>query len=158
MNPEVSSSRWPKVGEHFSQTPRAKKIAWIGTYIGAGFAEIIGLGIALAPSLWVGLFTEQAPVSDFATTYLIIVAPTYGFMATGFVFAFSAQGAGHVVWPFLAYTIRTLIAAGGGILAVQAFHAGMAGIAVIVAVSYVIFAPICGIAMLSKTVWEKRTP
>ncbi|GAA4498553.1 MATE family efflux transporter [Gluconacetobacter tumulicola] len=140
------------------QTARARKMAWVGTYIGAGFAEIVGLGIALAPALWAGMFTTQAAVSDFATTYLAIVAPTYGFMATGFVFAFAAQGAGHAFWPFLAYTIRTLLAAGGGIVAVHVFHAGMTGLSMIVAASYVIFAPICGVAMLSKTVWQVRPP
>ncbi|WP_395372527.1 MATE family efflux transporter [Komagataeibacter diospyri] len=60
-----------------------------------------------------------------------------------------AIGAGHAFWLFLAYTVRTLLAAGGGIGAVHVCHAGMTGLSIIVAASYVIFAPICGIAMLS---------
>ncbi|GBR40002.1 MATE efflux family protein [Neoasaia chiangmaiensis NBRC 101099] len=136
---------------------RARRIAWIGTYVGAGFAEIVGVGVALAPSLWAGLFTDELSVIDPASTYLQIVAPTYGFMAAGFVFAFSAQGAGHALWPFLAYTARTLLAAGASLVAVNVFHAGMPTLSLIVALSYIIFAPISGIAMISHRVWHGAT-
>ena len=89
----------------------------------------------------------------FTTIYLTIVAPTYGFMAAGFVFAFAAQGTSHVLWPFLAYLARKLLAAGGGMVAVSVFHAGMAGLSAIVAVSYIVFAPICGVPMFSGRLW-----
>ncbi|NHN90040.1 MATE family efflux transporter [Acetobacter conturbans] len=132
---------------------RARRIAWVGVCVGAAFAEIVGLAVALAPGLWTGIFTGQAPVAGFATTYLTIVAPTYGFMAAGFVFAFAAQGAGHVLWPFLAYLARTLLAAGGGMVAMSVFHTGMAGLSATVAVSYIVFAPICGVPMFSRRLW-----
>jgi putative MATE family efflux protein len=136
------------------QPSRARRIALIGASVGSVFAEIVGLTVALLPALWSGLFTGQAPVTLFATIYLTTVAPTYGFMAAGFVFAFAVQGAGHALWPFLAYTIRTLLAAGGGMIAVHILHAGMAGLSAAVAVSYVVFAPICGVPMLSKRLWR----
>ena len=136
------------------QAARARRIALIGASVGGAFAEIVGLAVALAPTLWSGLFTGQAPVTIIATAYLTMVAPTYGFMAAGFVFAFAAQGAGHALWPFLAYTMRTLLAAGGGIVAVHVLHAGMVGLSAVVAASYIVFAPICGVPMLSRRLWR----
>lgn len=136
------------------QAARARRIALIGAGVGGAFAEMTGLAVALAPTLWSGLFTGQAPVMMIATTYLAMVAPTYGFMAVGFVFAFAAQGAGHALWPFLAYTVRTLLAAGGGMVAVYVLHAGMGGLSVVVAASYIVFAPICGAPMLSRQLWR----
>jgi len=136
------------------QAARAHRIALIGASVAGAFAEIVGLAVALTPTHWSGLFTGQAPVTIIATTYLTMVSPTYGFMAAGFVFAFAVQGAGHALWPFLAYTTRTLLAAGGGMVAVQVFHAGMATLSAAVAVSYIVFAPICGVPMLFRRLWR----
>ena len=63
-------------------------------------------------------------------TYLRIVAPAYSALGFGFVVAFAAQGAGHVLWPFVASVARILVAAGLGWIAVGYFGAGMATLAV----------------------------
>ena len=41
------------------------------------------------------------------TTYLRIVAPAYAALGFGFVIAFAAQGAGHVLWPLVAAVARS---------------------------------------------------
>ncbi|MBM9400018.1 MATE family efflux transporter [Gluconacetobacter azotocaptans] len=133
---------------------RARRIAWMSSAIGAGFAEIVGVTVALFPGLWTHLFSTAPQVLQPAATYLHIVAPLYGLMALGFVFSFAAQGAGHVLWPFLAVTARMIVAAGIGVIAVRAFGIGMPGLSLIVAASFALYAPLCTIAMIRKSVWK----
>ncbi len=133
---------------------RAREIAWKSSLVGVGFTEAIGLVVALAPGLWLHLFSQEPSVLGPATTYLHIVAPAYGFLGLGFVISFAAQGAGHVLWPFLGVTTRLLVAAGLGWIAVAVFGAGMAGLATIVAAALAAYALVCILAMFSKTVWS----
>jgi putative MATE family efflux protein len=133
---------------------RAKRIAWIGGLMGAGLTETIGLLAALFPSAWLHLFSNDAAVLAPAATYLHIVAPAYGALGLGFVLSFAAQGAGHVLWPFLGGTTRMLISAGLGWLAVAQFHASMSALSAIVAAATVGFALICATATLSGAIWR----
>ncbi len=97
-----------------------------------------------------GLCTVLGP----GATYLRIVAPSYAALGFGFVIAFAAQGAGHVLWPFVGAFSRLLFAAGGGWLAVSHFGGGMQSVAVMVCASLVSYALICGVAMASGAVWR----
>jgi Na+-driven multidrug efflux pump len=133
---------------------RAKRIAWIGAFAGAGLTEAIGLLAALFPGTWLHLFSHDAAVLAPATTYLRIVAPVYGAIGLGFVLSFAAQGAGHVLWPFLGGTSRMLISAGIGWLAVAVFGAGMATLSAIVAAAMLVFVAICVTATLSGVIWR----
>jgi putative MATE family efflux protein len=132
---------------------RARRIAWISCGVGVALTGSIGLVIAAYPPLWVTLFSHDAEVLREAATYLRIVAPTYAALGFGFVLAFAAQGAGHVLWPFVAAIARILVAAGLGWLAVTRFDAGMAGLAAMVAASLIAYAAICSLIMLSRGVW-----
>lgn len=134
---------------------RAREAAWTGALVGAGFTGVVGLVIALRPELWAGLFTDEADVLAPAATYLSIVAPAYGLFGLGFVVSFAGQGAGHMLWPFLGVTVRLVVAAGLGWVAVSVFGAGMATLAAIVALSFVAYAAVCCVAMVSKTVWGR---
>jgi Na+-driven multidrug efflux pump len=91
-------------------------------------------------------------------TYLRIVAPAYGALGLGFVIAFAAQGAGHVLWPFVGAASRLIIAAGCGWLAVSYFGAGMATLAAMVAASLVSYAVICAAAMFFGGIWKIQLP
>jgi putative MATE family efflux protein len=135
--------------------PRAREIAWTGGLVGAGFTGLVGLVVALYPGLWLNLFTDEADVLGPATTYLSIVAPAYGLFGLGFVVSFAGQGAGHMLWPFLGVTGRLVVAAGLGWVAVSVFGAGIATLAAIVAVSFVAYAAVCCVVMVSKTVWGR---
>jgi len=115
----------------------------------------IGLIVALYPPLWLTLFSHDADVLREGTTYLRIVAPAYAALGFGFVIAFAAQGAGHVLWPFIASAARVLLAAGCGWIAVGRFGAGMAGLASMVTASLVAYAAICTIVMVSPAVWRR---
>ena len=88
-------------------------------------------------------------------TYMRIVTPAYAALGFGFVVAFAVQGAGHVLWPFVASVGRIVVAAGLGWVAVGYFGAGMAALASMVAASLVAYAAICSIAMFSNKVWRK---
>jgi putative MATE family efflux protein len=136
------------------QGARARSIAWISAFVGAGIVGTIGCIVASYPPLWLGLFSQQPDVLREGATYLRFVAPAYTALGFGFVIAFAAQGAGHVLWPFIASLARILIAAGGGFLVVGQFGGGMASLAAMVTAALIGYAAICGIAMLSRTIWH----
>jgi len=137
------------------QIARARRIAWISSFVGLVLTGSIGLVVALFPLLWLHLFSHDSDVLRQGMIYLRIVAPAYSALGFGFVVAFAAQGAGHVLWPFVASVSRILVAAGLGWIAVGYFGAGMAALASMVAASLVAYAAICSIAMLSNRVWRK---
>ena len=105
---------------------RAAAIAPLaGTLIGAGFSEAVGLVVGVFPAVWVGLFSRETPVLEAGGTYLHAVAPFYAAVGTTFILSFVSQGAGRPLWPFLAGTVRLLIAAGVGMIAVDDWGADM---------------------------------
>jgi putative MATE family efflux protein len=136
------------------QVARAKQIAWVSVAVGVGLTETIGLIVALWPLSWLHLFSHDANVLAPAMTYLHIVAPAYGLLGFGFVISFAAQGAGHVLWPYLGSTLRMIIAAGIGLIAVKFLGAGMPGLAAIVAASLAAYTLVTAIAMTSHKVWS----
>jgi putative MATE family efflux protein len=136
------------------QVARAKRIAWTSSYVGAGIAGSIGLIVAIFPMLWLHLFSHDPHVLAAGSTYLRIVAPAYGALGLGFVIAFAAQGAGHVLWPFVGATSRLVLAAGCGWIAVSYLGGGMAALAAMVSTSLVAYAVICATAMFSEAVWR----
>jgi Na+-driven multidrug efflux pump len=135
---------------------RARRIAWIGTAIGATFTEFVGLAVALFPALWIGLFSHQQQIMETGTLYLRVVGPSYA--ANGIVFClnFAAQGSGRVLWPFLAGAMRLAIAGGGGWIAVSALHVSAPVLFAIVAASSISGALVCVAADLSGSLWRTR--
>jgi putative MATE family efflux protein len=138
------------------QVARAKRITWTSSFVGAGIVEAIGLVAAIFPVLWLHLFSHDPEVLAAGSTYLRIVAPTYGALGLGFVIAFAAQGTGHVLWPFVGAASRLLLAAGCGWIAVSYFGGGMATLASMVSASLVVYAMICATAMVSGAVWRNQ--
>jgi len=98
---------------------RAIRTAWIGAAIAGGLTEAIGLGAALYPRAWLGLFGSDTIMLDVGAQYLRIVGPFYGFFGLGLALYFASQGAGRLGWPLLAAFVRVLAAAGGGYLALR---------------------------------------
>ena len=136
------------------EVARARKIGWTGSIVGMLMTGTIGLVLAVFPLLWLHLFSHDAEVVQGGATYMHIVAPAYCALGFGFVVSFAAQGAGHVLWPFVSSVARILIAAGGGWIAVGSFGAGMAGLATMVTISLIAYAAICLVVMASHTVWH----
>jgi hypothetical protein len=68
--------------------------------------------------------------------YLRIVGPSYAFLGMGLALFFASQGAGRIVWPFLAVTSRLLVVAAGGWLVVDWFGGGANALFALVAASF----------------------
>ena len=98
---------------------RAKQIAWVGAAFAAAICLAIGLTVAVFPSAWVGLFSSDAAVLDSGARYLRTVAPFYALLATGIALYFASQGAGRVLPPMLAGTVRLALVLIGGLAVVS---------------------------------------
>jgi len=135
---------------------RARRVAWTGAILGAIVTEAIGLTAALFPSAWLHLFNHNPAVVASGITYLRLVAPFYGAIGFGFLLIFASIGAGRIALPFLAGNIRIVVAAGGGWLAVTAFHASLSELFAIIAASSLLY----GVALLCTFLaisWKRRS-
>lgn len=93
---------------------RARRIAWTGGAFAALTVGAVGLLAAVWPDLWARLFTAEPAVLAAAREYLTWSGPAYGFFGLGLCLYFAAQGAGRVLGPVLAGTLRLLLVALGG--------------------------------------------
>ena len=118
--------------------PRAMRVAWTGALMAAAVTEAIGLGAALAPRAWLGLFSVDAGVLAAGTTYLRTVGPVYGFFGLGLALYFASQGAGRLGWPLVAGALRLTVAGGGGWLAMH-WGADLAGLFRVMALALFVF-------------------
>jgi Na+-driven multidrug efflux pump len=94
--------------------PRARQVAWTAGTASALSVGLVGLVVAVKPSLWVSLFTSDPGVSAAASTYFVFAGPAFGFFGLGVCLYFSSQGAAKVGGPVLASTLRLLIVGVGG--------------------------------------------
>ncbi|GAB7194855.1 MATE family efflux transporter [Dickeya oryzae] len=117
------------------QKMRAQRIAWVGAAVAFTFTELLGLGVAVYPRLWLSLFSDDNAILAAGSLYLRNVAPCYGAIGIGMALYFAGQGAKRVLWPVLAGTVRMVIAAAVGWLAVTQYGAGLTSLFTIVALS-----------------------
>jgi putative MATE family efflux protein len=97
--------------------PRARHVAWVGGAMAALATGAVGLVVAVWPAAWAGLFTGKAEVIHYASMYLRTAGPAFALFGLGLTLYFASQGAGRVVGPVLAGTLRlAVIIAGGWIL------------------------------------------
>jgi putative MATE family efflux protein len=136
------------------QVARARRIAWTGAIFAALVLEAIGLFVAVLPQAWMGMFTNEPAVLATGSLYLRQVGPFYGFVGLGLLIYFASQGAGTILWPFLAGTLRLLIAAVLGWIAVTRFHASLGVLFALVALSSVAYAAISAAALM-RAGWGK---
>lgn len=100
---------------------RARQVAWTGGICAGILIGSIGLFVALFPNIWTGMFTDNLPVMQSAGLYFAWVGPFYGLYGVGLCLYFASQGAGMVLGPVIAGTIRLVVVAlGGWILATNA--------------------------------------
>jgi putative MATE family efflux protein len=93
---------------------RARRVAWTGGLYAAALIGVIGLIVAIWPDLWSRLFTSDRDVMVSAGSYFTWAAPTYGVYGLGLCLFFASQGAGKVLWPVTAGTLRLLVIVVGG--------------------------------------------
>jgi putative MATE family efflux protein len=124
------------VGTHIGagRTQRAKEIAWAGAALAASISLAIGVSVALFPLAWVGLFSSDAAVLESGSRYLRTVAPFYPLLAAGIALYFASQGAGRVLRPVLAGTVRLALVLAGGFLV-----ASLQGVFVVIAAAMIAF-------------------
>lgn len=129
------------------QLHRARKITKIGAMIAFLFMTSIGLIIGTFPELWLTVFSEDKNVLSIGTSYLGKIAPFYGFIAVGMTLYFAAIGMKRVFWPVLAGTIRMIIAAFIGWVAVMNFDAGLSTLFSLLVVSILVYFTVTVVSM-----------
>ena len=90
---------------------RARRVAWTAAAQSAALLGGIGLVVALVPSIWSGLFSNDAAVRAAADQYLRLAGPAFAFFGLGLTLFFASQGAGRVLGPVLAGTLRLAVVA-----------------------------------------------
>jgi putative MATE family efflux protein len=129
------------------QSVRAVRVAWAGGAVVAAITGAIGVVTAIAPGLWMNLFTQDAEVLAFGASYLNIVGGFYGFFGLGLALFFASQGAGRMFWPLTGSMGRLVILVVGGWLCVQVFETSAAGLFAVVALSLVVYGSTLAIAI-----------
>ena len=109
-------------------------VAWAGAALAASVSLAIGVTVWLFPLAWVGLFSADAAVLDSGSQYLRTVAPFYPLLAAGIALYFASQGAGRVLRPVLAGTVRLAMVIGGGLLV-----ASLQGVFIVIAAAMITF-------------------
>jgi len=92
---------------------RARSVAWTAGSASAFNLGVIGLVVALFPDLWAGLFTTDEAVLEYARQYLRIAGLAFPFFGIGLTLYFASQGAGKMIGPVLAGTVRLVLVVGG---------------------------------------------
>jgi putative MATE family efflux protein len=121
------------------QTQRALRVAWMGAGIVCAITGAIGLTTAVAPALWMNLFTQDAAVREFGGAYLRIVGAFYGLYGFGLALFFASQGAGRMFWPLAGSMARLVIVALGGWACIHWLQASASGFFVVVAASLAVY-------------------
>jgi putative MATE family efflux protein len=130
------------------QYGRARRIAWTGAITIAVVCGTIGLIVALQPSLWLNLFSDDAEVARFGALYLRIVGPAYLCFGLGLGLFFVSQGFGRGVAAMNANAARLIASAGAGLAAVYWLDLGVAGFCAAVATGFCLYAALLVYAVL----------
>jgi Na+-driven multidrug efflux pump len=94
---------------------RARRVARTAAGVAVVALGTIGLVVTLVPDAWSGLFTADPAVRAAANLYLRSAGWGFAFVGLGLSLYFASQGAGKVVGPVLAGTVRLLVVALGGL-------------------------------------------
>lgn len=90
---------------------RARRVAWTGGALSFLALGAVGLIVLTWPGLWAGLFTDNLAVLASARSYLTWAGAGYAPFGLGLCLYFASQGAGKVLGPVLAGTIRLALVA-----------------------------------------------
>jgi putative MATE family efflux protein len=122
------------------QYDRARQIAWMGAGIIAVVCGVLGLVVAIQPSLWLALFSDSAEVERIGALYLRVVGPVYVCFGLGFGLFFASQGFGRGFAAMSVNAARLVVTAGAGLVAVYALGLGIASLFAAVAVGFCLYA------------------
>ena len=131
---------------------RVRRIGWTGGLAVFVLTGMIGVMVAIAPDIWIGLFTADAEAAAIARRYLAIAGPFFAFFGLGQALYFATQGTGDMTAPFAAGCARLLVAGGGSAVIVLLLDLPLVWLFVCVAAGFVVFG-----SMLAYAVWRGRT-
>jgi Na+-driven multidrug efflux pump len=153
----VGAALTAMVGTNFGarQHRRARRIAWTGAAMAGVIAACIGVVVAVAPDLWLGLFTADPAVLAQGRLYLTIVGPVYGLFGFAMALYFASQGTGSMLWPLAGNLARVTIAIGGGFLVLDVFGLGSGALFACVATGIAALALVLFGSTFSRT-WLPR--
>lgn len=137
------------------RTDRALRVAWTGSLAAAAIVGTIGLVLAVAPDLWLGLFLDpsETAVREAGRAYFRIVAPLYAFFALGLALYFASQGAGRMGWPVTASLCRMAVAVGGALLLGATTGMGVDGVFAAIAAGMLVYGTLT-VAAVRITRWR----
>lgn len=138
------------VGTHIGagRAAGAKRIAWVGAGFAACISLVIGVAVSTFPLAWVGIFSSDAAVLEHGSSYLRTVAPFYPLLAAGIALYFASQGAGRVLRPILAGTVRLAIVIAGGLMVES-----LQGVFVVIAAAMIAFGALT-VWFVASTRWK----
>jgi len=144
------------VGTHIGagRAERAKNIAWTGTGLACSLSLVIGAAVTIFPLAWVRLFSADPDVLAAGGSYLRTVGLTYPFLALGIALYFASQGAGKILLPVLAGTVRLVVIVAGG-FALLAAGAGLQAIFALIAFGMFVLGTLAALAV-GRTDWAAR--
>ena len=122
------------------QPQRALRAAWAGAAVVFVITGAIGLAAAVAPAVWMNLFTTDAAVREVGSLYLNIVGGFYGLFGFGLALFFASQGAGRMAWPLGASMTRMAMVGVGGWVCVSLLQAPAQAFFTVVAISFAAYA------------------
>ena len=93
---------------------RARNVAWTAGAAAGLSLGLLGIIVAIKPSLWVSLFTSDPGVTQAAYSYFAWAGPAFGFFGMGTCLYFSSQGAAKMLGPVLSGTLRLVLVGVGG--------------------------------------------
>jgi len=137
------------------QVQRARNVAWTGAWLAAVILALLGLVVVLWPSVWSGIFSQDAQVLVFANMYLRTAGPAFGLFGMGLVLYFASLGAGHVLGPVLAGSMRLAVVIAGGMWLMPNGNGSAQSLFIVVATAMALYG-LCTAWVVWRTPWQHR--
>lgn len=134
------------------QVQRARSVAWAGGWLAAGILAVLGVLVLIWPNAWSSVFSQDAEVLAYANGYLRIVGPVFGLFGLGLVLYFASLGAGFVMGPVMAGTVRLVVVMVGGAWLMWSGNASAHTLFALVAVAMALYG-ICTAWVVWRTPW-----
>lgn len=95
---------------------RARRVAWTAAALGGASLALIAVVAIVWPDLWARLLVSDGAVLEAARAYLGVGPLGFPFLGVSLCLYFASQGAGRIMGPVLAQTLRLAITIVGGSL------------------------------------------
>jgi Na+-driven multidrug efflux pump len=135
---------------------RARRVAWTAAGVSGAIVAVVGFLVAIWPQLWANMFSEEERVLDYAYQYLRIAGPMFALLCAALTLYFSSQGAGKMLGPVVAGTVRLGVALGVGL--VLAAQGSPAWHYFVLTASVMLFYGITMAGLVHLTPWGPKAP